>query len=62
MKRIYALSIVFCLFASMATAQTEKRLVKMKESKDWAEMKYRADGKLLTYTQTYPLYSGKKEI
>ena len=58
MKRIYALSIVFCLFASMATAQTEKRLVKMKESKDWAEMKYRADGKLLTYTQTDHLDSG----
>ena len=62
MKRIYALSIVFCLFASMATAQTEKRLVKMKESKDWAEMKYRADGKLLTYTQTDHLDSGKQEI
>ena len=62
MKRIYALSIVFCLFASMAMAQTEKRLVKMKESKDWAEMKYRADGKLLTYTQTDHLDSGKQEI
>ena len=62
MKRIYALSIVFCLFASMATAQTEKRLVKMKESKDWAEMKYRADGKLLTYPQTDHLDSGKQEI
>ena len=62
MKRIYALSIVFCIFASMAMAQTEKRLVKMKESKDWAEMKYRADGKLLTYTQTDHLDFGKQEI
>ena len=62
MKRIYALSIVFCLFASMAMAQTEKRLVKMKDGADWSEMKYRADGKLLTFTQTYHLDSGKQKI
>ena len=62
MKRIYALSIVFCLFASMATAQTEKRLVKLNAGADWTEMKYRADGKLFTFTQTYHLDSGKQEI
>ena len=62
MKKIYALSLVFCLFASMATAQTEKRLVKLKDGADWAEMKYRADGKLLTFTQTDHLDSGKQEI
>ena len=62
MKKIYALSIVFCLFASMATAQTEKRLVKMKDGADWTEMKYHADGKLFTFTQTYHLDSGKQKI
>lgn len=62
MKRIYALSIVFCLFASMAMAQTEKRLVKMKDGADWTEMKYHADGKLFTFTQTYHLDSGKQKI
>ncbi|MGP1350094.1 MAG: DUF4595 domain-containing protein [Hoylesella marshii] len=62
MKRIYALSIVFCLFASMAMAQTEKRLVKMKDGADWTEMKYHADGKLFTFTQTDHLDSGKQEI
>ena len=63
MKRIYALSIVFCLFASMAMAQTEKRLVKMKDGADWAEMKYRADGKLLTFTQTdWSSDTGEQEI
>ena len=63
MKRIYALSIVFCLFASMAMAQTEKRLVKMKDGTDWAEMKYRADGKLLTFTQTdWSSDTGEQEI